>query len=184
MANSEYMLNTRQHQRDSVSPKLKPEVQRMASVAREITYSVETNASPAFAWHYWTNIANWDDPPAEFELDGPFATGSRGATRLPRQEPVHWFIRDVAPPSAATIEMSLDGAALLFVWRFVGLADERTRLTQRIVLKGEKADMYLSQVKAAFTANLPDGMNKLATAMANADPSHVSPSPSSQCSIS
>ena len=47
--------------------------------------------------------------------------------------------------------------------------------SQRIVLEGPKADMHLSQVKAAFTANLPDGMNKLATAMANADPSHVSP---------
>ncbi len=177
IANCEYMLNTRHHQRDFVSPKLKPEVQPMASVAWEITHSVETNASPAFAWHYWTNIANWDDPPAEFELDGPFATGSRGATRLPGQEPLYWFIRDVAPPCAATIEMSLDGAALLFEWRFVGLADGRTRLTQRIALKGEKADIYLSQVKAAFTANLPDGMNKLAAAMANADPSHVSPSP-------
>jgi hypothetical protein len=79
--------------------------------------------------------------------------------------------REVTPPNAATIEMSLDGAALLFEWRFVGLSDGRTRLTQRIVLQGEKADVYVSQVKAAFTANLSDGMNKLATAMANADPS-------------
>jgi polyketide cyclase/dehydrase/lipid transport protein len=143
----------------------------MATVPWEITHSVETNASPAFAWHYWTNIANWDDPSAEFELDGPFATGSSGATRLAGQEPLHWFIREVTPPSAATIEMSLDGAALSFEWRFVGLADGRTRLTQRIVLKGEKANIYLSQVKAAFTASIPDGMNKLATAMATADPS-------------
>lgn len=55
----------------------------MATVPWEITHSVETNASPAFAWHFWTNVANWDDPPAKFELDGPFATGSRGVTRLP-----------------------------------------------------------------------------------------------------
>ena len=73
--------------------------------------------------------------------------------------------------------MSLEGAALSFEWRFVGLADGRTRLTQRIVLKGEKADIYLLQVKAAFTANLSDGMNKLATAVANADPSRKSPTP-------
>ena len=142
----------------------------MATVPWEITHSVETNASPAFAWHYWTNIGNWDDPPAKFELEGPFAAGSRGITRLPGQEPLHWLIREVTPPNAVTIEMSLDGATLSFEWRFVGLADGRTRLTQRIVLKGEKADLYLSQVKAAFTANLSDGMNKLATAMANADP--------------
>jgi hypothetical protein len=169
------MLNARQHHRDFVSPQLKPEVQPMASVPWEITHSVETNASPAFAWHYWTNVANWDDPPAKFELDGPFATGYRGVTRVAGQEPLNWLIREVTPPNAATIEISLDGAALSFDWRFVDLADGRTRLTQRIVLKGEKADIYLSQVKAAFTANLPDGMNKLATAMANADRSHKKP---------
>jgi hypothetical protein len=158
------------------SGKLK-EVQSMATVPWEITHSVETNASPAFAWHYWTNIANWDDPPAEFELDGPFATGSRGRTRLPGQEPLPWLIREVTPPDTATIEMSLDGATLSFEWRFVGLADGRTRLIQRIVLNGEKADMYLSQVKAAFTANLPDGMNRLASAMAKADPNCKNPTP-------
>jgi hypothetical protein len=149
----------------------------MATVPWEITHSIETNASPTFAWHYWTNIANWDDPPAEFELEGPFAIGSRGITRLPGQEPLRWFIREVTPPHAATIEMSLDGAALSFEWRFVGLADGRTRLTQRIVLKGRKADIYVLQVKAAFAANLLDGMNKLATAMAKADPSCKSPTP-------
>jgi hypothetical protein len=147
----------------------------MATVPWEITHSVETNASPEFAWHYWTNIANWNDPPAEFALDGPFAIGSRGATRLPGQEPLYWFIREVAPPNAAMIEMSLDGAGLSFEWRFVGLADGSTRLTQRIELKGEKADMYLLQVKAAFTANIADGMNRLATAMANADPKSQKP---------
>lgn len=149
----------------------------MAAVSWEITRSVETNASPAFAWQFWTNIANWEDPPAKFELNGPFAAGSRGVTRLPGQEPLHWFIREVTPPDAATIEMSLDGAALSFEWRFAGLADGRTRLTQRIVLRGEKADMYLSQVKTAFTANLSEGMNKLAMAMANADPNRKHPTP-------
>jgi hypothetical protein len=147
----------------------------MANVPWEISHSVETNASLAFAWNFWTNVSNWDDPPAEFELEGPFAIGSRGTTRLPGQEPLHWFIREVAPPNAATIEMSLDGAALSFEWQFVGLADGRTRLTRRIVLKGERADLYLSQVEAVFTANLTDGMNRLATAMANADPSRKSP---------
>ena len=149
----------------------------MATVPWEITHSVETNASPSSAWNYWTEVTNWDDPPAKFELDGPFACGSRGTTRLPGQEPLHWFIREVNPPHAATIEMQLQGATVSFEWRLVGLTNGRTRLTQRVVLRGEKADMYLSQVKAVFTANLPDGMNKLATAMANADPSRKSPTP-------
>ncbi len=149
----------------------------MTTIAWEMTHAVETSASPAFAWNYWTNVANWDDPPPKFELDRPFACGSRGTTRLRGQEPLHWFIREVNPPHAATIEMQLEGATVSFEWRLVGLTDGRTRLTQQVVLKGEKADMYLSQVKAAFTANLPDGMNKLATAMANADPNRRRPTP-------
>jgi hypothetical protein len=107
----------------------------METIASEMTHAVETSASPAFAWNYWTNVANWDDPPAIFQLEGPFVPGTRGSTRLPGQEPLHWFIREVTPPNAATIEMSFDGAALSFEWRFVGLSDGRTRLTQRIVLR-------------------------------------------------
>jgi hypothetical protein len=100
----------------------------MTVIAWEISHSVETNASPGFAWHYWTNVANWDDTPARFELDGPFATGSYGVTYLPGQAPLRWLIREVIPPKAATIELSLDGAALSFEWQFVGLADGRTRV--------------------------------------------------------
>jgi hypothetical protein len=110
----------------------------VVTIAWEMTHAIETSASPAFAWNYWTNVANWDDPPAIFQSEGPFIPGARGITRLPGQEPLHWFLREVTPPNAATIEMSLfDGAALSFEWRFVGLADGRTRLTQPIVLKGE-----------------------------------------------
>lgn len=108
----------------------------MATASWEITHSVEANASPALAWEYWTDIANWNDPPAKFELNEPFSTGSRGLTRLPGQEPLHWLIREVNPPTAATIEINLDDAILSFEWRFAGLADGRTLLTKRIVLKG------------------------------------------------
>lgn len=155
----------------------------MATVAWEITHTVETNASPNFAWNYWTDVGNWDDPPAIFQLDGPFAAGSRGTTRLPGQEPLHWFLREVTRPNAATIEISLDGAALSFEWRFAALADRRTRITQRIVLQGEKAEMYLSQVKAAFPANPPVALKRLATAMANADPGRRSPTPLPRVSL-
>jgi hypothetical protein len=50
----------------------------MVAVAWEITHSVETNASPAFAWIYWTEVTNWDDPPAKFELDDRLLAGLMG----------------------------------------------------------------------------------------------------------
>ena len=140
----------------------------MSDIAWEITHAVDADASPAFVWSYWTDVANWDDPPAKFELDGPFVAGSCGRTRLPGQEPLHWLIREATPPSAATIEIQLEGATLSFAWRFESIAQGRTRLIQQIVLRGEKADVYLSQASSTFAANLPPGMNKLARAIANA----------------
>jgi hypothetical protein len=135
----------------------------------EITHTVETSASPGFAWNYWTDVTNWADPPAQFALEGPFAAGSRGTTRLPGHDPLHWIIRDVAAPVSATIEMPLaEGAFLLFEWRFDAVANARTRLTRRIILAGEKADDFLAQAKAAFSTAPADGMKQLAAAMAEA----------------
>jgi hypothetical protein len=140
----------------------------MGDIAWEMTECVETSASPEFAWKYWTTVANWSDPPAEFELNGPFETGSHGFTRLPGQEPIEWLLREVTPPSTATIELALAGAVLFFEWRFEGLSTGRTRISQRVVLEGQSADTYLSKVASSFSRNLPDGMSKIARAMAEA----------------
>ena len=140
----------------------------MAKVAWEITHAVETSADPLFAWKYWTTVSNWDDPPAAFELQGPFQAGSHGITRIPGQPPIEWFLREVRPPSTATIAIPLVQAVLSFEWRFDGLPDGRTRISQRITLEGENAEAYRSQVAATFTANLPNGLAKIARAMAEA----------------
>jgi hypothetical protein len=141
----------------------------MNDTAWEITHSVDADASPAFAWAYMTNTSNWDDPPATFELDGPFAAGSRGTTHTPGQEPRHWYIREVVPMKSYTFEMPLDGAAISVNWQFAALAERGTRLTQRIVLHGENAAMYVPPVEAAFTANLAPGMERIVAAMERAE---------------
>ena len=141
----------------------------MNDIACQVEHSVEAEASSAFAWSFWTDVSNWSDAPAQFVLDGPFAVGSTGTTLLPGREPLQWHIRDVRPGKSATIEMRLDRATLSFEWRFVPMSDGRTRLTQRIVLSGDNAAAYAGQVQAGFGSNLPDGMNKMAAAMAHAE---------------
>jgi len=44
----------------------------MENVVWEMTHSVETDADVEFAWRYWSDVGNWDDPPATFELEGAF----------------------------------------------------------------------------------------------------------------
>src|SRR5580765_997470 len=107
-----------------------------SGVALKLEHSVEAQVSLEFAWKYRTDIANWNDPPAEFVLDGPFIAGSHGTTVLPRQEPLHWTIREVWPFTRFVIEMQLDRALLTFEWRFDALSRQRTKMTQKIILSG------------------------------------------------
>jgi len=138
------------------------------AAAWEMTHSVETDAPPDAAWKYWTNIENWVDPPAEFELDGPFVEGACGITRIPGQPPLHWVIREMHAPETATIETQLHGARLSFAWRFAGLSDGRSRLTQHVELWGENAEVYVPQLDSIMRVTLPEGMKKIADRMAAA----------------
>jgi hypothetical protein len=138
--------------------------------ACQLEHSVEADVSPSFAWNWRTDVKNWDDPPARFQLlDGPFAGGSLGTTVLPGQAPLRWRIRDVQPGRSFVIEMPLDQAVLSFEWRFDAVADRRTRITQRIVLSGDNASAFAEQVQVNFSATLGDGMKRIAEAMARAE---------------
>jgi hypothetical protein len=81
-----------------------------------LEHSIEADVSPTFAWKFRTDITTWSDPPATFQLDGPFAEGVRGLTLMPRQEPLAWWIRDVRQGRSFAIEMPLDQATLRFEW--------------------------------------------------------------------
>lgn len=140
----------------------------MSEGACVLEHSVEADVSATFAWKFWTDITNWDDPPAQFTLDSAFADGARGRTMLPGEPVRDWTIRDVRAGRSATIQMELDGATLAFEWRFDPLDENRTNLTQRVVLSGEKASVYMEQVRAAFESNLPAGMKRIASAMVTA----------------
>lgn len=141
----------------------------MTNIACQLEHSVEADVSPAFAWNWRTDIKNWDDPPAQFRLEGPFAAGSWGTTLLPGQDPLRWQIRAVTPYRSFIIEMPLDRATLSFEWRFDALSNRRTRLTQHILLSGANATAYAEQVRAAFGATLRDGMERIAATIVRAE---------------
>lgn len=148
-------------------------------------HSVDASVSMTFAWNYWSDVRNWDDPPAQFSLDGPFVEGAAGTTRLPGQAPIYWRVRDVVPGRSAAIVIPLEGAALNCEWRFEHLANRMCRITQTIVLTGERAASFAEQVRASFAGNLPAGMERLAGRMAQAyrdrmlRPMELEPAPAS-----
>jgi hypothetical protein len=130
----------------------------------EMRYAAEADADLEFAWNYWSNVRNWDDPPARFELEGAFADGARGSTWVGEELTMHWVVRNVKAGESATIEVQLDGAVMAFTWGLEAIGDGRTRLTQRAVLSGEKAQALVEQAKGLETT-LPQGMRKLAAAI-------------------
>jgi hypothetical protein len=130
----------------------------------EFEHSVETAARREFAWKFWTNVDNWvlDTSVEWVRLSGQFATGSEGATKSPGLDPMNWILREVIPQQQATIEMPLDGATLLFEWRFEDTEPGGTLITQRVSFTGEKADSFAERVAPAFEAGIPQGMQRLA----------------------
>ena len=141
----------------------------MSKVVWQLEHSVEADVSPAFAWSYWTDVTHWDDPPARFALDGPFADGARGTTSMPGREPLPWTIRDVRPGQSYVIETQLGGATLRCTWRFDPTLDGKTRLTQRLELSGDDAAALVADVEAGFGPGLPDGMKRIAGLLAQAE---------------
>ena len=132
----------------------------------QFQHSVDCNAPRPFAWSYWTDIANWNDPPATFHLEGPFADGSRLTTTLP-DETLQSVIREVIEDREAIIEMQLPDAVLQFHWKFESLSDDRTRITQRLVLSGPAAKSLVPQANI-LEETTPGGMNRLVAAIENA----------------
>jgi len=126
-------------------------------------HAVECVVPRVFVWKYWTNPANWDDPPARFEFDGPFAVGTRLTTVLPGQR-LQSVIREILHEREALIEMELTRATVEFRWRFEELAVERTKITQVIRLSGEGGAGLIEQAKV-LEQSVPLGMTKLAAAV-------------------
>jgi hypothetical protein len=132
----------------------------------EFEHSVECNAPRDFCWSYWTNIANWDDPPAKFHLEGPFEDGSRIKTELPGQNLVSEIL-DVRVGHAATIKLDLPSAVFFFYWGFEDLKGGRTLISQRLMLSGEGAAIFVDQAKM-MGETAPEGVGKLVAAMERA----------------
>jgi hypothetical protein len=141
----------------------------MTNIDYQLQHSVEVQVSCSFAWNWRTNIKNWNDPPAQFQLHGPFANGSWGTTHLPGQEPIRWQISEVRPDESFVIEVALDQAVLRFEWLFEPMEPHRTRITQRLTLSGDNAAAYADHVRAGFGPTLSEGMRRIADALVMAE---------------
>ena|SRR5215203_5260306 len=138
------------------------------AAAWECQRSVDVAVPVSFAWAYMTDVRNWNDPPAEFALEGPFVEGTRGTTQMPGRPLVFWRIRDVEPGRGYTIEGILERGGLFVHWRFDPLSERTARLTQRMELHGEHAPAYVDEIQSLFEPNMEPGMRRIAQMMEGA----------------
>jgi hypothetical protein len=131
---------------------------------------VDVDVPVWFAWQYMTDVRNWNDPPAEFTLDGPLAAGTRGTTRMPGRPPNGWTMRDVDPGRGHTIEGGsfLEGGVAVIPLAIRRTVEHTTRLTQRLELCGENASPHVSDISSRFEPNLEPGLRRIAAMMVRA----------------
>jgi uncharacterized protein YndB with AHSA1/START domain len=139
----------------------------------ELKQSVIANASRQTVWEFISDIGNLarveGDAVESMTLDGPFRAGARGMTKMRGQEPTHWRLVEVEPPERAVYEMELPGALIHFNWTYEKLTDDRTRLTQHIVLDGPGAEAYVPGMEQSLAPNVGKGMERIAMEIARHD---------------
>jgi hypothetical protein len=132
----------------------------------ELKDSVIANANRQTVWEFVSNIDNLarieGDAVESMTLDGPYQAGTKGATKMRGQEPTYWRLVEVEPPGRTVTELELTDAVVRFTWTYEELPDNRTRLSQHMVLKGPGAEAYVPFMEEHFAGNIPKGMEKLA----------------------
>jgi polyketide cyclase/dehydrase/lipid transport protein len=137
----------------------------------ESKHSVIANVDRSSAWAWHSNVGNWSrfegNAVESITLDGPFQAGTRITTKMAGQEPHSATLIVVEPPCHTLIEMQLADAVLSFDWTFDELADNRTRVTQHVMLEGPNGSAYVPLMEQHFAPNMEKGMERIAERMAN-----------------
>ena len=136
----------------------------------ETKHSVVADANRQTVWEFHSNIDNVarieGDAVESITLDGPFQAGTRGTTQMRDQDPTHWRLVEVKPPERTVTEVELTEAVVRITWTFEELSDDRTRLSQHMVLEGPGADVYVPVMEEHFARNISKGMGKIAEEIA------------------
>ncbi len=143
--------------------------EEQSSTTWETKHSVVANANRQTVWEFHSNVdnvAHVEGDAVSMTLDGPFQAGTRGTTKMVGQDPTHWQLVEVIPPERSVTEMELTEAVVRTTWTFEELPDDRTRLSQHMVLEGPGADAYVSVMEELFAGNIVKGMEKIAAEIA------------------
>ena len=130
-------------------------------------HSIETEASPASIWHFYSDVRSWpewDAGIAAISIDGTFAAGTTGMITPAGQASLPFTIREADPEHGFVDETEIPGAGILirFEHRIAALPDGLTRLTHSVAIRGPIPDAVASEIGAGVSAGIPETMATLA----------------------
>jgi hypothetical protein len=125
-------------------------------------YGIECPVARGFAWRFWSTVSNWafHSDVESVELNGAFASGSRGVTMSRSSGRTEWKLSGVQLEKSAIVEISVSGANAQFEMLFED-SGMGTRITQRVRVEGENA----RSLGQGLQQGIPEGMKKLCTKM-------------------
>jgi hypothetical protein len=126
-------------------------------------HTVETTAPPETIWRIWTDVPTWkawDDGLKTAELDGPFATGTKG-TLIPDKGPKARFVlTEVVPGQSYTFRTKLPLGAL-YVKRVLSTQNGKTAFTHEVWFTGLTKGMFGRALGRNYRQILPGVMEKI-----------------------
>lgn len=127
------------------------------------SHTVKTSAPPEAIWRVWTDVANWktwDDGLKTAELNGPFATDTKGIL-VPDRGPKSTFsLADVDPQHSYIIKTKLP-LGTLYVKRFLTTQNGKTIFTHEVWFTGLTRGIFGRALGRNYRALLPGVMEKI-----------------------
>jgi hypothetical protein len=124
------------------------------------SHTVETSASPEAIWRVWTDVPNWkawDDGLKSAELNGPFATDTKGML-IPDKGPKSTFtLTEVVPGHSYTFRTKLPLGSL-YVKRVLGVQNGKTAFTHEVWFTGLTKGIFGRALGRNYRAILPGVM--------------------------
>jgi len=115
--------------------------------------SIETSASPARVWKFFSDVVrwkNWNAGIERIEIHGPFAAGTTFTMQPPGQEAFTSTLLEVSPNESFTDETVIDGVRVLVSHRLVPLASGGTRIIYGTQITGPGAEEFGPLVTSDF----------------------------------
>lgn len=115
--------------------------------------SIETSASPAHVWEFFSNVAGWKDWNAgieSIEIHGPFEKGTSFTMQPPGEDTFTSTLIEVKPGENFTDETVVEETRIVVSHELAALPSGQTKIIYRTEITGPGADQFGPMVTSDF----------------------------------